>query len=203
MKPEQDQKAAQAAQSGAQWRAIDLYEWARREQTFESSVALGALSRVAEMLPTDAPADARQRSVHFTAQAGTARDATGVRPMLALRIQGETWLQCQVCLSGFAFPIDIEAHYRIVASEEDADAIPLDDDGPDPIVGAHEFDLLDLIDEEIVLALPMVPQHEVCPEQAAAPAAGQADAPEEAPAKPNPFAALAGLVGGAGKKSRH
>jgi len=39
----------------------------------------------------------------------------------------------------------------------------LDDGEAEVIVGSHAFDFIDLIDEEVVLSLPMVPKHDVCP----------------------------------------
>jgi len=51
------------------------------------------------------------------------------------------------------------------------------------------LDLRDLIEDELLLAMPIVPRHEVCPEPLVA-AAGDDGLVED---KPNPFAALAGL----------
>ena len=52
----------------------------------------------------------------------------------------------------------------IVATEEEADEFPLDDDEVEVIVGSRQFDLVDLIEEELLLSLPLVPKHDVCPE---------------------------------------
>ncbi len=51
------------------------------------------------------------------------------------------------------------------------------------------LDLRELIEDELLLALPIVPRHEVCPVPLVAPA----DAAELVEEKPNPFAALAAL----------
>ncbi len=71
------------------------------------------------------------------------------------------------------------------------------------IVGSRQFDLVDLIEEELLLSLPLVPNHDVCPavheslvSGASAPVA-EADEPSDEASgdsgKPNPFAALEAL----------
>ena len=52
------------------------------------------------------------------------------------------------------------------------------------------LDLADLIEDELLLALPLVPRHDVCP--APLPVPDNADVPEE-DEPVNPFAALAAL----------
>ncbi len=75
------------------------------------------------------------------------------------------------------------------------------------IVGSRQFDLIELIEEEVLLSLPLVPKHEVCPsvhDSLLTGADGGELSPDAAPAdeapqvqeKPNPFAALAALSGG-------
>jgi len=100
-----------------------------------------------------------------------------------------------------------------VATEEEADEYPLDDDEVEVIVGSRQFDLVDLIEEELLLSLPLVPKHDVCPEvheSLVTGAEGTEGEPDEGgegasagdePAKPNPFAALEKLKqGGPGDK---
>ena len=55
------------------------------------------------------------------------------------------------------------------------------------------FDLAALIEDELLLALPLVPMHEVCPVPVRMSAGELPDLPEEK--KPNPFAALGALKG--------
>jgi uncharacterized protein len=55
-----------------------------------------------------------------------------------------------------------------------------------------QFDLLGLLEDELLMALPLVPMHDECPVLPAF-SAGMVDAPESVPDKPNPFAALAQL----------
>jgi len=41
----------------------------------------------------------------------------------------------------------------------------LEDDEVDVIVGSHAFDLLQVIEDEALLALPLSPKHETCPDR--------------------------------------
>ena len=59
------------------------------------------------------------------------------------------------------------------------------------LVTSRDFDLAALVEDEVLLAMPLVPRHEVCPVKVKMAAA---DIDFEAPVeKPNPFAMLAQL----------
>ena len=124
-------------------------------------------------------------------------------------------LECQRCLAPHLQVLEVKVRYRIVETEAEADAAPLDDDEADVIVGSRQFDLVDLIEEEVLLSLPLVPKHAVCPavhdslltgvDGGESPSDGdQADEVPQVQEKTNPFAALAALKrgsSGAGGKS--
>ncbi|WP_347554719.1 DUF177 domain-containing protein [Robbsia sp. KACC 23696] len=119
----------------------------------------------------------RRRSGFLPASSAAARPARGegdsaektvgafqaTEPHLTVTIEGAVWLECQRCMQPFSWPVSVEAGYRVARDERQADSLAGDDAEDDVIVGSADFDLLDLIDEEIVLSLPMVPKHRVCP----------------------------------------
>ncbi|AAU49394.1 DUF177 domain-containing protein [Burkholderia pseudomallei] len=194
--------------------AIDLFEFARSARQAAGAVRLSQLPRMLNEVPADAP----ERDTVFTWQAeGSMQpelqdDGTeGAQPYLRLALHGAAWLECQRCMTPYAQSFDIDVVYRIVATEEEAEEFPLDEDEVDVIVGSRQFDLVDLIEEELLLSLPLVPRHEVCPavheslvSGASGPAADTDDTSDEAAGesdKPNPFAALEALKkGGEGDK---
>ena len=103
-------------------------------------------------------------------------------------------LTCQRCLTAVLTPLAVTQRYRFVDSE--AIAMAEDDASEeDLLVLAPQFDLLAVLEDELLMALPLVPMHDVCPVSLALPAssAGEADRAEAADDKPHPFAALAGL----------
>jgi uncharacterized protein len=59
-------------------------------------------------------------------------------------------------------PLDIHSKLVLVSSEA---ALPDTEDEPDEvdtIVASHEMNVAELVEEEILLSLPMIPRHEVC-----------------------------------------
>ena len=58
---------------------------------------------------------------------------------------------------------------------------------PEKVVGSHHFDLLAQIEDELILSVPYVPKHEVCP-GAQAKVSDALDEP--AVKRPSPFAVL-------------
>jgi uncharacterized protein len=99
-------------------------------------------------------------------------------------------LTCQRCLGPVDVPLQIERAFRFVETEAQAD---LEDDASpeDVLVLSHDFDLAALIEDEVLMDLPVVPRHESCPLPVKLTAA-DADFAEAQP-KPNPFSVLAGL----------
>ena len=100
-------------------------------------------------------------------------------------------LTCQRCMAAVQTPLRVDQWYRFVASEEVAMA---EDDASDEdlLVLSPQFDLAEVLEDELLMALPLVPMHDICPELPGF-SAGVPDAPENVADKPNPFAALAQL----------
>lgn len=101
-------------------------------------------------------------------------------------------LQCQRCLQSVAQTLVVDRRLRFVGSE--AEAARLDETSDDDVlVLLPRLDLHELLEDELILALPLVPRHEErCPVPLPIPVD---DLPDEEPA-PKPFAALAGLRNG-------
>ncbi len=115
-------------------------------------------------------------------------DEQGI-PHVHGQVRCEVVLICQRCLEAMTVPIDVEMDLGIVGSDDEANRLP---ERYDPLVaGAEPVLVAELVEDEILLALPAVPRHEgkVCaaaiPEQV-----GEGDTAEVAA---NPFAILAQL----------
>lgn len=87
--------------------------------------------------------------------------------------------------------LDVDRSYRFVADEATASALD-DSCEEDLLVLSREFNLSELIEDELLMALPLVPMHEICPEQPKM-AVIDADFEQQLQEKPNPFAALEAL----------
>lgn len=123
-----------------------------------------------------------------------------IKPQVWLHVTAQTHLPqtCQRCLGEVSTLLEVERSYRFVADEATAEA---QDDAceEDLLAISREFNLLALIEDELLMALPQVPLHDVCPVQPKMAAVDDdfefgADADGVA-GKPNPFAVLASLKG--------
>lgn len=134
----------------------------------------------------DAPVDV----VRWQAR-GESRPRRGGDPEIWLHLEAETnaWLVCQRCLAPVRLPLEVRRSFLFAADEAQAER--LDEElEEDVLVLSRGLDLRELVEDELILALPIVPRHERCPQ----PLPVAADAvPEPAAEQPHPFAALAGL----------
>jgi uncharacterized protein len=88
-------------------------------------------------------------------------------------------MTCQRCLQPLAVPVEVAAELELAESREAAEAA---DDEVDRVVASRNMDVAALVEDELLLALPMVAAHEDCPLPA-----------EDDGSAPSPFAKLAGL----------
>lgn len=119
---------------------------------------------------------------------------TGGEPEVWLDISARTpvWLTCQRCLRPFESPIEIDQALRFVRGEAEAEALDAELE-VDVLALPRALDLRELVEDELLLALPLVPRHEVCPSPLTF-SAGPLDEVAE-PERENPFAALQSLKG--------
>jgi len=120
---------------------------------------------------------------------------TGGAPQVAVSLQAEVTLalQCQRCLTAVLEPMVTERDFLFVADEATAEALDEDSEA-DVLVISRDFDALSLVEDELILALPLVPRHDTCPQSL--PDAAVDEGFEQASERPNPFAALAALKKG-------
>jgi uncharacterized protein len=167
-------------------RRLDVAAFAADAAQLEGDFALDELQRLRDAVVADAPP--LDTHVQWGAQ-GEKRRPQAVEPeiWLHLRARVSIWMECQRCLKPVLVPLVVERSLRFVRGEDAA--ARLDADSEDDVLElTHALDLRDLVEDELVLTLPLVPRHEDC--TAALPAAEAHDAGES---PPNPFAALAAL----------
>lgn len=127
---------------------------------------------------------------------GHATPVTGGAARIGLTLWAEVDLplQCQRCLTPVVETVETSREFVFVADEATAQALD-DESEEDVLVMSRDFDALSLVEDELILALPLVPRHEVCPEELPSKAVDPSF--EAASERPNPFAALAALKKGA------
>jgi uncharacterized protein len=107
---------------------------------------------------------------------------------LHLAAQAVLPLTCQRCLGPVELAVSFDRSFRFVATEEIAAALD-EECEEDVLVTEKDFNLLSLIEDELLMALPVVAKHEVCPIPVQLHVA-DADFVDEPVEKPNPFAVL-------------
>jgi len=81
------------------------------------------------------------------------------KPCLRLSVRGSMQMPCQRCLDPARVPIAIEAELQLAESERE---ISEADDEIDRVLASRRMDIAWLVEDEVILALPMVPRHEEC-----------------------------------------
>ncbi len=114
-------------------------------------------------------------------------------PWIHLQAETTLWVVCQRCLGPVQARLLVDRWYRFVADETTAEAE--DEDSEEDVLALEPRpDMMLLVEDELLMALPLVPMHEVCPEPVVMGVAdeGAPQGEDEVPRK-NPFAELARL----------
>lgn len=179
-------------------RRLDLPAFIAAGAALSGEQPLADCARLADSLVPLTDDAAEQAPVRWHARGEVRRVAgSGPQQWLLLQAQARAGQTCQRCLQPMPVDLAVDRGFRFVADEDEA--ARLDEEvEEDVLVQSRQFDLLALLEDELILSLPLVPRHDACPAplpmapaDAAAPGTGVAPAPDAV--RPNPFAALAAL----------
>lgn len=156
---------------------INSAEFAREAQHLEGQITLQQLARLHDQLAST------DGTVHYVLQGGLTERR---EPRIECTITSSVQLVCQRCLSALAHQMTAHSQLILVNSEAQLPALEEEDPSADYMVANPAFDVIALVEDEILLALPIAPMHEQghC-----------VDRPSDAPSSgaSSPFAALAKL----------
>lgn len=133
--------------------SIDSLEFARERRRLAGDFAISCLPRVVDLLAGD------QGSLSWMARGEC--DSEG-KAFLFLEIVGDLQLKCQRCLGALSHALTIKSRLRLVPEGSSWPDEELEDDQVDPIEACEDQSLLSLIEDEILLALPIAPRHQDC-----------------------------------------
>jgi len=153
---------------------IDSLDFARRGGELNGDVPVIELPRMADML-----ADSEGK-ISYVLRGLAGKDG---KPELELILDGVCNLHCQRCLNALTYPVKLVSRLRLVTGEE-VDSADIEDDEADSIPAEKRVDVLALLEEELLLSLPIAPKHDIGECQIAAEGLYRSN---------NPFAVLAGL----------
>lgn len=157
---------------------IDAFEFSRLKESREGQLPIAELPRLSQEAVT-------QSGVIRWALVGDS-DRLG-HSRLMLRVDGAVKLICQRCLS--IMDVDVSGTAELILARDELQADEIDallaDDDIDVIVGSKAMSIAELVEDEVLLAIPLSVRHEVCPDALIDELASNT--------KPSPFAALKGL----------
>jgi uncharacterized protein len=165
--------------------ALEVIAFCRQGGSLDGHWPLAAMSRLGDSLFTPGSDVAVDWQL-----VGSLLPVTGGEAQIWLHLQARATvsLQCQRCLQAMDEVIAVDRRFRFVRTE--AQALKLDEDSEDDVLVLEpRLDVGTLLEDELILGLPIVPMHDACPE----PLRPQQDAAEPEAAPPHPFAALAAL----------
>ncbi|MBA4262330.1 MAG: hypothetical protein C0443_10045 [Comamonadaceae bacterium] len=179
----------------ASWNAdrLDVRAFAQAGACLEAQEPLSRFGRLSgEMMPGAADA---ARAVAWQARGELRPAASGGESAVWLQLTARTVvpLSCQRCLGAAETPLEVDRWFRFVADE--ATAEQEDDECEEDVLALEPRPSLhELLEDELLMALPLVPMHDTCPEPVVM-QAGDAALLNEAEPVPrrHPFAELAKL----------
>jgi len=152
---------------------INNLEFAQKQEKLSDNFEASCLKRLAETLVLHGE-NTVPTTIHFELTGDSKRFR---QPSLHLRIKTKLPVICQRCLDEMLVNLDLSFDYLI--SNEPINELD-ESDEIDWLEGNHEMNLYELIEDELLLAMPIAPVHENnCSKLSM-----------QSGEKPNPFAAL-------------
>jgi uncharacterized protein len=167
---------------------LDVSAFAKAGAVLEGTWTAGDLPRLAESV------QGLHGAVHWMAR-GIWKQPVGRDPEIRLKLQvtARVGLVCQRCLSALEVPLSVDQVILFVRGAEEAEQLDETSEDEDVLELPRRLHLRDLIEDELILALPLIPRHDLCPELPAM-VYGEAELQDaETEPQAHPFAALAAL----------
>jgi len=109
-----------------------------------------------ERLPRLAQLQCSTEGLEYDLRGGRAGNG---KPCLRLSVRGSVKLVCQRCLGPIQFPIAVDAELQLAESLRE---ISEADDEIDRVIATRNMDVAWLVEDEVILGLPMAARHEEC-----------------------------------------
>ena len=130
---------------------VDSVAFARESGELRATVAVAALARLRDELFDQSGAIAYELAGHV--------DQDG-KPLLRLALGGELVLRCQRCLGPVRFRFDAVRNFVLVPAGQ-ALSDPADEaEDTEQLHADPKLDVFELVEDEVILGLPMVAGHE-------------------------------------------
>ena len=128
---------------------IDSLDFARNAGTLRGKIAVADMPRLQDALYSD------EGVLEYALSGGTNESG---KPALRCEVTGELQLRCQRCLGAYMHPFVVRT--SLVLVEDEAQLAESDNEmDSDAIVADPKMDVLALVEDEVLLALPLAPMH--------------------------------------------
>ena len=131
---------------------VDPWAFARSAGSRRGELVLRDLSRLDETVRGGGP---------FLVEVHGSTSADG-RLYLDVAIEGSVSMDCQRCLEAVSHEVRLRAVFLLWPLGKDLPNDELAEDGFDALPVGQEADLAELVEDEILLGLPLAPRHEAC-----------------------------------------
>lgn len=161
---------------------IDAFQFSRQQERREGKIAIAEFPRLAEEL-----SGGQTGFLHWSMEGGSDRQG---RAQLEMAVTGLVQLRCQRCLGPMPFEIASRSVLVLAPDEAAADELDqlLEEEDVEVIVGSSAMNFLSIVEDEALLALPLAPRHEQCPQPV-----GMESTDSDGEVRKSPFAALKNL----------
>ena len=152
---------------------IDPLALAQKRRRLRGEIPLQQMDRLAESL----------FSMQGNARLELQFDKSGRQASITGYVEAMLTLQCQCCLGEMTLPVKSKVNLGVVTSVDEALRLP---ESMEPLLldAESEVALADIVQDELLLAIPAIPRHANCQ---------LSGVPDSKPEKPHPFAGLADL----------
>jgi uncharacterized protein len=128
--------------------SVDFLKQVERNACFEGAWPVSRFERLAEVICSN-QGEVKAR-LRFGTRAGT--------PCLDGAVQAELELRCERCLDPVIKHIESDFRFGLITSEDEADLLPKEFE---PLLAQnYELSLLELVEDEVLLSLPIVARHD-------------------------------------------
>lgn len=134
---------------------VTMSDFTEKSRCWEGNTMVGDFERLAQEFVNP------QAVLQYRVCGG--QDPRG-RPRLHCRVQADVEVLCQRCLKPLGVAVESDRLLYLAASEAEADRLDavLADEEVDVMVAGQTMDLAGVIEDEVLLSLPIVPMHADC-----------------------------------------
>lgn len=127
---------------------IDTQDFARNHSEISGEAPVSGMERLSDLLAEP------EGMLCYSLRGDSDKDGN---LYLEVNIAGVCQLLCQRCLKAMAYPVRIDN--RLLLQAEDELMQPENDELPDTIAPDRHLDVMTLLEDEVLLSLPLAPKH--------------------------------------------